>query len=261
QQLTPSTFSVKAASGRTPVVSSHPSRPSFDEDREILDILLEEAPRSYATAKKLALRRDDFRCMLTRRLDLGSVVQFPWLRDRGKKEKTVESPTHCAHIIPEFINQQISSSEHKTDDATSICAVLDRFGQVQFDKELNGAGINRLENILTLESSLHTYFDCLSIWFEETDAPNQYHIRAVRESIVPLLPKIVTLSSTDARLPLPDPRYLRLHAACAQVAHFSGAAEYIDSIFRDVEEMRVLSKDGSSIDVLTYALMRQGVVV
>ena len=55
-------------------------------------------------------------------------------------------------------------------------------------------------------------------------------------------------------LPPPDPRYLRLHAACAQAAHLSGAGEYINNILRDMETTRVLAKDGSSADLLNFRL-------
>ena len=57
-------------------------------------------------------------------------------------------------------------------------------------------------------------------------------------------------------LPLPSPKYLRIHAVCCRVAHMSGAAEYLDGIIRDMEELQVLSEDGASADVLTYALHR-----
>lgn len=56
--------------------------------------------------------------------------------------------------------------------------------------------------------------------------------------------------------PLPDPTYLRIHAACCKVAHLSGATRYLDQIFREIEELPVLSEDGASIDVLTFALQR-----
>jgi len=45
---------------------------------------------------------------------------------------------------------------------------------------------------------------------------------------------------------LPDPELIALHAACARVAHMSGAAEYLDMLERDAEEMTVLASDGSS---------------
>ncbi|KAF8165705.1 hypothetical protein B0H34DRAFT_643000, partial [Crassisporium funariophilum] len=52
----------------------------------------------------------------------------------------------------------------------------------------------------------------------------------------------------------PDPRYLALHAACARVAHLSGAGEYIDHIIRYVARMGVLPRDGNS-DILYHALV------
>ncbi|KAI0363062.1 hypothetical protein BV20DRAFT_915189, partial [Pilatotrama ljubarskyi] len=55
---------------------------------------------------------------------------------------------------------------------------------------------------------------------------------------------------------LPNPRYLKLHAACCWIAHMSGAAEYLELIYRDVEELPVLAHNGASADVLTFALHR-----
>ena len=57
-------------------------------------------------------------------------------------------------------------------------------------------------------------------------------------------------------LPLPDPSYLRIHAACCRIAHMSGAAEYFEQIFRDLEGLDVLDEDGQSADTLSLALLR-----
>jgi hypothetical protein len=51
--------------------------------------------------------------------------------------------------------------------------------------------------------------------------------------------------------PLPNPEYLKIHAACAGVAHLSGAGECM----KDVNEIPVLASDGTSAEVLEYALM------
>jgi hypothetical protein len=59
---------------------------------------------------------------------------------------------------------------------------------------------------------------------------------------------------TKTNFPLPNPDYLRIHAACCRVAHLSGAAEYMDKILEDLEDMRVLSNDGSSARLLSFAL-------
>jgi hypothetical protein len=59
----------------------------------------------------------------------------------------------------------------------------------------------------------------------------------------------------DLQFPLPDPRYLRIHATCAQVANLSGAGECIDRVIRDLQYTDVLAPDGSSAEVLDFALM------
>jgi len=67
--------------------------------------------------------------------------------------------------------------------------------------------------------------------------------------------QFVTFSTEDAEhLPVPSPGLLALHATCCKVAHFSGAAEYIERTYRGAEEMGVLASDGTSGDMLNYAL-------
>ena len=55
-------------------------------------------------------------------------------------------------------------------------------------------------------------------------------------------------------LPLPSPEYLKIHAACAKIAHMSGAGEYIEQILRDLEDMKILSEDGTSAELLEHLL-------
>jgi len=71
----------------------------------------------------------------------------------------------------------------------------------------------------------------------------------------PQMRQFVTFSTEDAEhLPVPSPGLLALHATCCKVAHFSGAAEYIERTYRGAEEMGVLASDGTSGDMLNYAL-------
>ncbi|KAG8955561.1 hypothetical protein FRC04_007552 [Tulasnella sp. 424] len=55
-------------------------------------------------------------------------------------------------------------------------------------------------------------------------------------------------------IPVPDPRYLALHAACAKVVHESGMAEILDNLLRELERTSVLSTDGSTAHLLRHAL-------
>ena len=60
---------------------------------------------------------------------------------------------------------------------------------------------------------------------------------------------------TQRRL-LPNPKFLRIHAACCRIARLSGIAEYLDDIYRRLDEQHVLSADGRSADVLDHVLRR-----
>jgi hypothetical protein len=63
--------------------------------------------------------------------------------------------------------------------------------------------------------------------------------------------------TTDTDQELPDPRYLKLHAAVCRVAHMSGAAGYLDLCDREYEEQGrhgVMAHDGSSARLLESRL-------
>ena len=62
-------------------------------------------------------------------------------------------------------------------------------------------------------------------------------------------PVVVEFTSQFEKPP-PDPLLLALHATCARVAHMSGAAEFLDRLERDTEEIKVLTFDGSSAPLL-----------
>jgi hypothetical protein len=66
----------------------------------------------------------------------------------------------------------------------------------------------------------------------------------------------MTFTTPDPeKLPLPSQKYLEIHAACARVAHLSGADEHIDKVLRELEHTQVLSKDGTSAEALEHALL------
>jgi hypothetical protein len=66
----------------------------------------------------------------------------------------------------------------------------------------------------------------------------------------------VTFTTRDPeKLPLPLLEYLKIHAACARVAHLSGAGEHIDKILRELEHTKVLPDDGASAEALEHALL------
>ena len=61
--------------------------------------------------------------------------------------------------------------------------------------------------------------------------------------------RFITFSTNDPE------ELIALHATCCKVAHLSGAAEYIDRVYRDAERMDVLANDGTAGDMLSYMLL------
>ncbi|KAL1952371.1 hypothetical protein VTO73DRAFT_1520 [Trametes versicolor] len=202
--------------GRTPARSSHPSAPSSEPKKNEIRELLHATPSSNTTAKAQALERDGYRCIISRRPDNPSI-------DAGLVEFAEEQAvwTQCTHIFD-------SSTYENLDDrakayTASVHAILDRFGAINSIEELSGAKMHRLENVLTLESYIHQSFDQLKLWLQEVPGGPQhtYTVEAPPShrnhlSCVPNT-RVHFTTQDPVKLPLPDPRYLRLHAACARV--------------------------------------------
>ena len=84
---------------------------------------------------------------------------------------------------------------------------------------------------------------------------NKYKLEAADPLDLRGNPEYVTFTTPDRVIfPLPSPTYLSIHAACAKVAHLSGAAECIDKFYRDMEDRKTLSSDGSSASILEEAI-------
>ncbi len=134
-------------------------------------------------------------------------------------------------------------------------------------KELDGAGIHRLENILTLSPSLHDFFDQLALWLEAVVFPcflvaiflmTQHRMTNRKRILLCLvlerLPRRTVTFTTRAdpeALPLPSLTYLAIHAACCRVARLSGAVVYVEEeeVRERSERMGILAKDGTSMDL------------
>ncbi|KAK0444267.1 uncharacterized protein EV420DRAFT_1622797 [Desarmillaria tabescens] len=130
--------------------------------------------------------------------------------------------------------------------------------------ELDGTGIHRLENILTLCSGLRDYFDKLALWLQAVnDQPNTYVVVSTSPGTLRRLPsRVVTFTTPNPQtLPLPSPEYLAIHAACCHIAHMSGAAEYVENVLREEEDLRervermgILAEDGSLMELFSHCM-------
>ena len=67
--------------------------------------------------------------------------------------------------------------------------------------------------------------------------------------------KVIKFNTDNPKvLPILSRDYLVLHAACTNILHLSGAAKYIDSVIREMEETLVLFSDGASAAVLEHVI-------
>ncbi|KAF8347441.1 hypothetical protein F5887DRAFT_31694 [Amanita rubescens] len=201
-----------------------------------------------------ALIRDGYKCVVTGKYDMeaykGSLVDRRVIRAAG-------NPVHTelAHILPDSTYFDVSDTRTSSPNeyAASVLAVLSRFG---YDVEkINGPKVHSLFNVMTMQKDAHDYFDRLELWLEGTSRTATC-VRTTFDSTEEV-PDEVTFTSPDPSiLPYPSPQLLALHAACAKVAHLSGAGECIDEFDRDTDDLDVLATDGSSFDILTHALLR-----
>ncbi|GAW02658.1 hypothetical protein LENED_004325 [Lentinula edodes] len=198
--------------------------------------MVHQAPDDHEKAKDLALYRDGYRCVATKIFEVnyamnGDPEAYADIQEIGA------TAINCAYIIPAYTYFKLSNETEK-DYAASVLAVLARFGY-NVDT-LDGPKIHSLFNVMTLVTVVHDYFDQLKLWFEATTAPHRYEIKCLNpfEPILRNMPSpFTTFTTSDPRLPLPDPALLALHATCAKVAHLSGAGEHIDRVHRDLRHL------------------------
>ncbi|KAN0139834.1 hypothetical protein V8E53_002496 [Lactarius tabidus] len=250
----------KKYKGRTPEGSSNSSPPSFEDTSEAMlaEIKDSEVPKTHVVAKQKALIRDGYRCIVTSQYDSSPNSKKKW---NVTEEEVIAAGgvciTRCAHIAPDsmYFNENNLSNKVERGYVASVLAVLQQFG---YDiKNTNGNKVHSLYNVMTMELNSHILFNCLELWFEETATPNCYKVQKPKNFI--RIKDQVTFTTPDpVKFPLPSPHLLALHATCAQVAHLSGAGEYIDFIFEDLEEIHELACDGTSLEVLHHALTTLG---
>ncbi|KAG8752590.1 hypothetical protein FRC11_008215, partial [Ceratobasidium sp. 423] len=204
-------------------------------EEDISDSLV-EAVAKHAEVKQQALIRDNYRCMLSSTVDTISVESLPWLMDEVmNSRKILVMSTHCCPILPRCENYGPAKA---SENPVTFGNLTQLFGDVS-GHGLSGSGINDLRNLMTLSIEVHESFSKLEIWLEPIEGTeNQYNIRRRDLYIEPHLPPMVAFSNVSTDLPLPDPRYLALHAACARVIQLTGAAKYIAGILRNAEGMK-----------------------
>ncbi|KAH9955484.1 hypothetical protein BC827DRAFT_1236685 [Russula dissimulans] len=246
---------------RTPVPSEHwsrsPSPLGVVEDQVQVDIT--EAPKNHKDAKDRALIRDNWRCIVTDVVQWGAPDDI--MDQLDVKQTIIAICTECAHIAPEAtffgMHPELDKNENsKRDHFSFVSAVLKQF-LYDIDNFI-GEKVHSLTNVITMQADIHNVFDELEFYFERTPQRNRYETKYLTPYGLKPYPNIrqfVTFSTIDPEhLPVPSPELLAFHATCCKVAHFSGAADYINKIFHAAQRMGELADDITSAEMLGYAL-------
>ncbi|KAG8731853.1 hypothetical protein FRC10_001401 [Ceratobasidium sp. 414] len=195
----------------TPTPSDHHSRPDLDVIRDQILASLDGAPKNHSNAKKQALIRDNYRCMLTGTVDSSSFKASARLQ--ATPGITVV-PTECCHILPQYVGHGLGNPLRR-DASANVWTVLQCFGDVQA-AELNGAEMHNLCNILTLQRNFHSSFDSLDIWLEPidvchnppvlpammTDTPSHFRALNISMRSVELMPHFIPISQLQSLSPV-----------------------------------------------------------
>ncbi|KAJ3539371.1 hypothetical protein NMY22_g4768 [Coprinellus aureogranulatus] len=239
--------------------SHHHGQPPFDEDSDFYSSGVEPAPKDFKAARRAALERDGFACKVTGVPDSEKHARLtPEERQRlGWNEYDAIRTNHC-YIFPPSTNWELDLNEPnspKVTHAERLGDLVNTLSCIQVVEESSGSNIHRLANGLTMAMHVHLEFDSLNLWFEEVSdhPPHTYVVRKARSVLaVPNTP--VTFTSTSPLLELPDPRYLKFHAAVCKVAQMSGVAEYLEKRDSDLGYMSVLDEGGNSGELLESRL-------
>ncbi|CAE6533377.1 unnamed protein product [Rhizoctonia solani] len=205
-----------------------PSLPYLYRDETKFDVPT-VAPKNYLDAKKQALVRDNYRCMLSGVVDTDAVGILPWLEGEVVAKQETIGCTECCYIFSK-LESYIDDNDSDYLYTSGPCTLAHLYGGND-ESGLTGTGIHDLRNTLTLNPGDCAAFREFIVWLEPTgEAENQYKIVRRDPYYGRNLPKVVTFSSTSPDLTLPDPRLLTFHAACARVLKLTGAGDFIDRL-------------------------------
>ncbi|KAG9042906.1 hypothetical protein FS837_010227 [Tulasnella sp. UAMH 9824] len=234
----------------------HSKDPDPDKDKTVpfLQALFEFAPTAAGqhsvAVDILACATDEGLEELAKRYLYGLILPM-----RAGGRKTPPESDHTSRVFADFdltMNSELVEPAKAGDLSTMRDLGLSAFSGIP-PAELYVAKINRPENGIALDHALHALFGELRLSFEATgDKPSTYKVVFWTRGDLGI-PETVSFVSRGG-IPLPDPRYLALHAACAKVAHQSGISKILDKLLENLERTDVLSSDGSSASLLHHAL-------
>ncbi|RPD77121.1 hypothetical protein L226DRAFT_569323 [Lentinus tigrinus ALCF2SS1-7] len=233
--------------GPTPSTSALLSpRKSFEDEASGQEANVLRAGSTPSELKKRVLLREDYKCAFTGRTDRDTLIAR---RAANPSDVLVPAPVSTAHVeVVHIISQSISTGvEGLTDNAKaklqwygSAAALITRFSGTDVHVLLGGDTIHTPLNTMALSHDSHKDFDQLEVYLEPdldeqlNPIPDHYKLKTfpgweflLEASKSPVVFK-AGQGDDGTAIPTPSPKLLALHAAAAQIAHMSAAAEILD---------------------------------
>lgn len=222
-------------------------------------------PTRLSDLRSLCLARDGNRCVITGRYDTMYLEKL--FANTNRRPRVSGIKTEAAHIIPHSLNALSTDSTELHPSKRLVWRIMNMFDP-GISATLCGSLIDTPANAMMLAADLHDRFGRLQCYLEAQPSrgPDTYTFHTTRGA-VPLPPSLTPAVShivfrnherTGTPADLPSPRLLALHRACCLMLAMSGAAEYVESLLRDTEnlmERGTLASDGSS-NIALFLRMR-----
>lgn len=220
-------------------------------------------PYRLQNLRRDVMRRDGNRCVVTGLYDKSYILSE---RRAGRSPPSTSGiATEAAHIIPHSLNKVQSAGDHLDESRSLVWSILNMF-HPGIAHQLAGTAIDNPCNALLLVHDIHQEFGALHCYLEEVPGrPHTYTFQTTRNGtgVLPafLQPKSATLTFSnngEDGVPLPSRDLLKLHGALCKMLDMAGAADYVDSLMDEMDEVMcrgTLAGDGTS-DFGTVLKMR-----
>ncbi|KAF8341900.1 hypothetical protein F5887DRAFT_1217118 [Amanita rubescens] len=165
------------------------------------------------------------------------------LKERQANKCAVIEPPHGYHISTvgtHIIRRSIAKANRS--NAGLPISLPATWDILRHYADLSEDTILGLENIvdspsngILLQTEMHDEFDNFQWYFEATNEPDVYNVKWLSPTQVLSwgtsgLQQVRFTDQSGKDIPLPDARFLAIHAAIAKVLHMSGAAEPLDLV-------------------------------
>ncbi|KAJ6530738.1 hypothetical protein B0H19DRAFT_1191955 [Mycena capillaripes] len=218
--------------------------PTLDETAQVIESADRKEQREFRAS---LAKREDYYCAITRAFDRERVEYLDAHQRSHEVPHAAARKMVAAHIIPLFLNSFDDAGDRKGKtkmrDAANTWDILQSWTQIDL-RGLTGPNITSPPNGIYMTSDDHDYFGAFKFYLDKSAFPNdanKYRAVCLRGRLSNgEHTSIVDFKDEEP----PNPEYLRIHAAFAQVLNLSGAADFLQELRRDAERMEMLHLDG-----------------